>query len=237
MAVKLAANPDRLMSYTVEKTAREAIPGFFSYVILWSFLIAGAGGLAGSSVGLALCYAVTAHLTGTMPLQSELDMYVRYFSAAFFGLFLALALRRQIQQWEGMITDFEEQVYQPRESTALPITRPFVSKSQAESTAPRPHVQQSDREPTQYSMRKGTYPATQREMTELCQVLMDNEWKFVRDVVAKAKANEVGVFPNITTNWPAIEAEWERMGYVSNKLVTDDGKRWVLANSPGIEIE
>lgn len=233
-SVKLAANPERLTRYTVERTAREAIPGFFAYVIFWPFLMAGAGALAGSSIGLALCYMVTAYMTETMPLQSELDMYIRYFSFIFFGVFLAFSLRRQIIKWEGMVTDFEEQEYQPNQP-AQPISRPFVAKSEAQ--APRAALQPSEREPTQYGMRPGTYPATQAEMTELCYVLIENDWKFVRDVVAKAKFNDLNVFPNITSNWGAIESEWERMGYVLDKKVTDAGQRWVIANSPGIEVE
>lgn len=218
MAIRLAASPERLTSYTVEKTAREAIPGFFSYVILWSILMAAGGALAGSSFGLALCYGVTAYLSGTMPLQSELDMYVRFFAGAFFGLFFAMSLRRQIGQWEGMITEFEEQTYQPKEMASQQIIRPLSQPQQRQTST--------------QAMRPGTYPRLQIDAAELYKQLEANGWRFVRDVINIKSAYGGNVFPNITANYDGILAEWQRMGWVDERqIVTDDGRFWLQQNS------
>lgn len=219
MAVKLAANPDRLMRYTVEKTAREVIPGFFVYVIVWSFLMAGAGSLAGAAAGLVLCYMVTAQMSGTLPLQSELDLYIRFFSMAFFGLFLATSLRRQIQQWEGMITEFEEQEYQPRETVHQSVIRPMV-KPQEQRTAT-------------HAMIPSTYPKRQNDAAALYNNLAANNWRFVRDVIDVDSPYGGKVFTNLTANFSAILSEWQRMGWVDDdKNLTADGRYWLETNSP-----
>lgn len=216
--VTLAASPDRLTYYATRKTAREALPGFGIYVILWSFLAAFGAALAGSSVGLFAVYVWADYNLGTYPTLPEFNLFTQYFSLAFFGLFLVVFLVKRIAMWEDLVRDFEEQEYQPREQMQS-VIRPM----------PKPQEHASN---SYQAMRPGTYPKTQREMSELYNVFIDNEWKFVRDVLALARMpdgteNGRPIFTNLTANWDGIKHDWERAGFAADGYVTEAGQEWV----------
>ena len=72
-----------------------------------------------------------------------------------------------------------------------------------------------------HRIRLGKFKKTRKEWSDLARVLKANDNRFIRDVVAQAK-----VFNSISTNWPAIVAEFERMDWVKNGILTEQGQEW-----------
>ena len=178
--------------------------------------------MIGTAVGIVLNISSVFFIDGiSTVLPSEIAIYTRYFGYAFGGVFFCFALLRQIRKWEVMITEYEEQEYQPREQPSAAVVRPM------------PKAQSQEQPSNSFqAMRPGTYPDNQREMSELYKVFMANNWRFVRDVLAEARMpdgteNGRPIFKNLTANWDGIKFDWERAGYAANGAVTDAGQEWV----------
>ncbi len=214
-SVKLAADPARLTSYTTSRTARERLPSFGVYVIWWSLIMAAGAAVGGAAVGLAVSYIVTVDMTGGYPSPSELVIYSRFFGLTFFAVFFIYALHRQINKWETLVRDTEQQEYEPRQ--VQQVARPVgnIADSRVNVRVGKPEH----------------FPDTQQKATVLYFALLDNDWKFIRDALAEAETERgAKVFVNISANFPAILEAWEDMGYVANGKVTEDGRFWIEGN-------
>ncbi len=215
-SVKLAADQSRLTSYTTSRTARERLPSFGVYVIWWSLIMAAGAGIGGAAVGLAVSYIVTVDMTGGYPSPSELVIYSRFFGMTFFAVFFIYALHRQINQWETLVRDTEQQEYEPRQQVQQ-VARPVGSIA--------------DRRVNVRVGKPEYFPDTQQKATALYFALLEKDWKFIRDALAEAETERgAKVFVNISANFPAILEAWEDMGYVANGKVTEDGRFWIEDN-------
>lgn len=72
-----------------------------------------------------------------------------------------------------------------------------------------------------HRIRLGKFKLTRKEWADVAKVLKANDNRFVRDVVAQARA-----FSSISTRWPQIVAEFERMDWVQDGVLTEQGERW-----------
>lgn len=70
-------------------------------------------------------------------------------------------------------------------------------------------------------VRLGRYKLTYRDWHRLARTLLQNDGKFVRDVVSSAN-----VFKSITKNWSDILAEFERLEMVEGGKLTGKGFNW-----------
>jgi hypothetical protein len=100
-----------------------------------------------------------------------------------------------------------------------PVMVPVMPK-QPEKTREQVYIPRIQSE-NGHRIRLGKFKKTRKEWSDLARVLKANENRFIRDVVAQAKA-----FNSISTNWPTIVAEFERMDWVKNGVLTEQGQEW-----------
>lgn len=76
-------------------------------------------------------------------------------------------------------------------------------------------------------LRFGRYALTHDQWVALARVIFEHDDRFVRDVIAQAN-----VFTNITSKWGNIKNDFERMGFVHNGQLTNDGITFFSNYSP-----
>lgn len=70
-------------------------------------------------------------------------------------------------------------------------------------------------------IRLGKFKLTRQQWQDLGSVIQANENRVVRDVIAQAR-----IFTSLSTKWPQIIREFERLEWVSNGQLTDAGVKW-----------
>lgn len=70
-------------------------------------------------------------------------------------------------------------------------------------------------------IRLGKFKLTRQQWENLANVLQANDNRVIRDVVAQAK-----IFTSLSTKWPQIIREFERLEWVQNGELTEAGIKW-----------
>lgn len=70
-------------------------------------------------------------------------------------------------------------------------------------------------------IRYAKFALTKAQWAALARVIAAADGKVIRDVVARAN-----VFTNLTSKWPGISSEFERLGWAEDNTLTDAGREW-----------
>ena len=81
----------------------------------------------------------------------------------------------------------------------------------------RPQIQSDNGHRIRYSK----FNLTRKQWQSLATAFERENGRFTRDIVARAN-----VFTNITSKWPGISREFERLGWMENGQLTDYGKSY-----------
>lgn len=72
-----------------------------------------------------------------------------------------------------------------------------------------------------HRIRFGNFSLTKAQWGNLARVLENNQYHFVRDVVSQA-----GVFQSLSRRWQNIRGEFERLGWLADEDLTEEGIEW-----------
>jgi len=103
------------------------------------------------------------------------------------------------------------------EPVYVPVMPKKEGEPQATEVAYIPKIQSENGN----RIRLGKFKLTRKQWADLAHVLKTNNNRVVRDVVSQAK-----VFSSLSTKWPDISREFERLEWVKDGLLTDEGEKW-----------
>jgi hypothetical protein len=117
---------------------------------------------------------------------------------------------------QAMLLDRKAQHDRLCEPVMVPVMPKQTEPSERE-TVYRPQIQSENGRRIRYAQ----FALTRKQWADLANAIFAANDRVIREVVASANA-----FSDITKKWPRINSEFERLGWVENKSLTDAGREW-----------